>query len=89
MSILRNGLLQQHNDAVVAVESFAEYVPVSCTHRPSSQPSEGLVRLAMSDSNQGFARWIKSYFQELLALGTINKVAVRLTEANNEIQKQA
>ena len=35
----------QHYDAITAVESFAEYVPAPCTHRPSSQPSGVLVRL--------------------------------------------
>ena len=50
----------QHYDAVAFVESFAEYVPAPCTHRPSSQPSGGLVRPMLNRSNQGSARWIKS-----------------------------
>ena len=41
-------------------ESFAEYVPAPCTHRPSNHPSEVLVRRAMNASNRDFARRVKS-----------------------------
>jgi hypothetical protein len=50
----------QHNDVFAFVNSFAEYVPAPCTHRPSSHPSEALVKLAKSDLNQDFARRAKS-----------------------------
>ena len=52
--------LMQHYDVLVAVKSFAEYVPAPCTHRPSSHPSEALVKLVLSDLNQDFARRAKS-----------------------------
>ena len=51
---------EQHYDVLAIVKSFAEYVPAPCTHRPSSHPSEALVKLALSDLNQGFARRAKS-----------------------------
>ena len=51
---------KQHYDAFASVESFAEYVPAPCTHRPSNHPSELLVKLALSDLNQKFARRVKS-----------------------------
>ena len=43
-----------------SVDSFAEYVPAPCTHRPSSHPSGFFVRLALSESNKKSARRAKS-----------------------------
>ena len=50
---------KQHYDAFVSVESFAEYVPAPCTHRPSNHPSGLLVKLAQSDLNHKSARRVK------------------------------
>ncbi len=65
-------LLRQHNGLTMiikkilaphvfaSVDSFAEYVPAPCTHRPSSHPSGFFVRLALSESNKKSARRAKS-----------------------------
>ena len=53
-------LNEQHHDDLAAVESFAEYVPAPCTHRPSSHLSGVLVRPVMNSSNQGSAKRAKS-----------------------------
>ncbi len=53
-------LRMQHYDAIAFVESFAEYVPAPCTHRPSSHPSEFLVKPVLSRLNQVFTRRAKS-----------------------------
>jgi len=47
-------------DDLVIVESFAEYVPAPCTHRPSSQPNGVLVKFALSNLNQSSVRRAKS-----------------------------
>ena len=55
---------KQLDDVFIFVESFAEYVPAPCTHRPSSHPSERFVKHTLSILNKPFARGAKNLLVE-------------------------
>ena len=46
LTLSNEKLYAQLDDVFIFMKSFAEYVPAPCTHRPSSQSSEGSSRTA-------------------------------------------